>query len=104
MDTLKELFGKKIKELRIKKGLSQEELSELLGIAERNLSKIECGKGFIRAEKIEKLSEIFNVKPRDLFDFDYHKSLETIREELINDIKQDDNNLRLLYQLYTVLK
>ena len=56
MTDIKELFGKKIKELRIKRGLSQEQLAESIGIAERNLSKIECGKNFIRAEKIEKLS------------------------------------------------
>ena len=52
MKDIKTLFGKKVKELRIKKKLSQEELAEAIDIAERNLSKIECGKSFIRAEKI----------------------------------------------------
>lgn len=104
MDGIKELFGKKIKELRIKSGLSQEELAEKIGIAERNLSKIECGKSFMRAEKIEKMSEILNVKPKDLFDFDYYKDLEKIRQELIFDIKTNNENLRLMYKLYTVLK
>ena len=50
MDDIKHLFGRKIKELRIKNKLSQEELAEMIDIAERNLSKIECGKSFIRAE------------------------------------------------------
>lgn len=55
MDDIKTLFGKKVKELRIKKKMSQEELAEKIDIAKRNLSKIECGKSFIRAEKIGKL-------------------------------------------------
>ena len=46
MDDIKYLFGRKIKELRLKKRLSQEELAEMIEIAERNLSKIECGKRF----------------------------------------------------------
>lgn len=104
MDNIKELFGKKVKELRIKNNLSQEELAEQIGIAERNLSKIECGKSFIRAEKLAKLSEILNVKLNNLFDFDYYKDLDKIREQLISDIKSDNENLRLLYRLYTVLK
>lgn len=104
MDGIKVLFGKKVKELRIKNGLSQEDLAEQIGIAERNLSKIECGKSFIRAEKIEKLSEVLNVSPNDLFDFDYHKSLDKIREQLISEIKSDNENLRLLYRIYSVLK
>ena len=43
MKDIKTLFGKKVKELRIKKKLSQEELAEAIDIAERNLSKIVCG-------------------------------------------------------------
>ena len=57
MEDIKIIFGKKIKELRIKMKMSQEELAEKIDIAERNLSKIECGKSFIRAEKIAKLAD-----------------------------------------------
>ena len=104
MSDIKELFGKKVKELRIKNGLSQEELAERIGIAERNLSKIECGKSFIRAEKIEKLSEVLSVRPKDLFDFDYYKDLDIIKQEFVNDITNGSENLRLLYRLYGVVK
>lgn len=104
MDDIKYLFGRKVKELRIKKKLSQEELSEMIEIAERNLSKIECGKSFIRAEKIGKLAEALGVTPKDLFDFEYQKDLEEIRSELIGAIQSDNENLRLLYRLYNIIK
>lgn len=97
------LFGRKIKELRIKQKLSQEEVAEQIEIAERNLSKIECGKSFIRAEKISKLAKVLNVSPKDLFDFEHQKSLDDIRKELIKDIKSDDKNLRVLYQIYKII-
>ena len=104
MDDIKTLFGKKIKELRIKKRLSQEELAEKIDIAERNLSKIECGKSFIRAEKIGRLAEVLGVSPKDLFDFEHQKNISAIREELIDEIKSNDKNLRLLYQIYKIIK
>lgn len=104
MKDIKTLFGKKVKELRIKKKLSQEELAEAIDIAERNLSKIECGKSFIRAEKISKLADTLGVTPKDLFDFEHQKDLEEIREELISHIKSDDKNLRILYQFYNIIK
>ncbi|MBQ8459982.1 helix-turn-helix transcriptional regulator [bacterium] len=104
MEDIKVLFGKKVKELRIKKKLSQEELAEMIDIAERNLSKIECGKSFIRAEKIGKLAQSLNVTPKDLFDFGHQKDLNEIREELIQNIKNDDKNLRILYQLYKIIQ
>lgn len=104
MADIKELFGKRIKELRIKKKLSQEELAEKIDIAERNISKIECGNNFIRAEKIEKLAAALDVTPKDLFDFEHRKDIVEIREELINVIKNDDKNVRKLYRLYNILK
>ena len=104
MDDIKYLFGRKIKELRLKRKLSQEELAEMIEIAERNLSKIECGKSFIRAEKIGRLAEALGVSPKDLFDFEHQKGLEEIRKELIKDIKTDDKNLRILYQIYNIIR
>jgi len=101
---IKKLFGKRIKELRLNKKLSQEELAERIDIAERNVSKIECGSNFIRAEKIGKLAEALDVTPKDLFDFEHHKDIDEIRNELINDIKNDDENVRKLYRLYSILK
>ncbi|MBR1424915.1 helix-turn-helix transcriptional regulator [bacterium] len=103
MDDIKLLFGKKVKELRIKKKLSQEELAEMIDIAERNLSKIECGKSFLRAEKIGKLASVLSVSPKDLFDFEHQKDIEEIRSELIQNIKSDNKNLRTLYQLYKII-
>ena len=38
-------IGKKIKELRILKGLTQEELGERVGVGKAQISKIESGKG-----------------------------------------------------------
>ncbi len=43
MSSLKEKFGKRIKELRKAKGFTQEEIAELVNIEPPNISKIESG-------------------------------------------------------------
>ena len=40
---------KRIKELRLKRGLTQGKLGEMINVVERNMSKIECGKSFVTA-------------------------------------------------------
>ncbi len=100
MDDIKKLLGRRIKELRIKNKLSQEELAEKIDIAERNLSKIECGINFIRAEKIGKLAEALKVEPKDLFDFSHQQDITEIKKELIAAIDSGDERLRLIYQIY----
>ena len=100
MKDIKTLFGKKVKELRIKKKLSQEELAEAIDIAERNLSKIECGKSFIRAEKISKLADTLGVTPKDLFDFEHTLLSKDELIHLINNqlIVLDTNKLQYIYK------
>ena len=41
MDDIKQLFGKRVRELRKRQGLTQEKLAEMVGIEPRNLLKIE---------------------------------------------------------------
>ena len=97
---VKKLFGQRIKELRIKKGLTQEQLSELISVGERNLSKIECGKSFVKAETIAKLIKSLDVEPKELFDFSVQKDDVFLKETLISAIKENKVNVSLLYRIY----
>ena len=69
MKTLKEKLGSRIKYLRKELGLSQYQLSELIGLDIPNLSNIERGKRFMTANTLEKIAKALNCTERDLFDF-----------------------------------
>lgn len=81
------LFGKRIKELRKSKQITQEELAEMLGIYQKQVGNIETGTYFTTMPNLEKLAEIFNVEIKDLFDFEHQKT----REELLEDINASIN-------------
>ncbi len=57
----KELLGKRIKQLRVQKGLSASELAKRIGLSRPALSLVETGKRGISIEIAKKLSEFFNV-------------------------------------------
>lgn len=101
---MKKLLGKRIKELRLRNNLTQEKLAELLGIGERNLSKIECGINFISADTLEKLTKALNVSPKDLFDFEHLKNEDIKKTELVEMINNDEIDVNLLYKIYSALK
>lgn len=64
---VKKLFGVNLKRFRKGKHLSQDQLSEKVGISVKHLSKIERGLTFVSADLLEKLSNILGVSIARLF-------------------------------------
>ncbi|MDU2108605.1 helix-turn-helix transcriptional regulator [Clostridium sp.] len=58
----------KLKSIRIEKGLTTYELSELTGIPQSTISKMENGKRKIETDSIQALAKAFNVPISDFFD------------------------------------
>lgn len=65
MDALKK-FGEKVRELRNKKGLSQEELAELAGLHRTYISSLELGKRNVSLINIYALAKALGVTPDKL--------------------------------------
>ena len=61
------IMGKKIKEERLKQGLTQQELGELLFMDSSCVSRIEIGKG-IGLNKLELVANALSIDVRVLFD------------------------------------
>jgi transcriptional regulator with XRE-family HTH domain len=103
MNTLK-LFGKRIKELRKKNGLTQEQLSEKMGLFQKQIGNIETGTCFTTISNLEKLSEQFGVEIKDLFDFNYLQDRKQIIEQINNMLSNaSDEELQKYYRVLTAL-
>ena len=101
---IKKLFGRKIKELRTKRGYTQEHLAELIGVCERNLSKIECGCNFVTADTLSKILSALCVKPKELFDFEHNQEKENLKQELLKAITNETIDINLMYRFYEAIK
>ena len=60
-------FGKKLKELRVEKGLSQQKLGECLGVCNQTVSFWESGSREPDMDAIIKIADFFNVSTDYLF-------------------------------------
>ena len=81
----KEFIGKKIKQLRKNAKLSQAELSEKMGMSEKNLSNIERGLQMPALNSFFKMLDIMNIP---LYEFGINPSdvKNSQRDELIKEI------------------
>ncbi|MBQ8459048.1 helix-turn-helix transcriptional regulator [bacterium] len=104
MDNVKELLGKRIRELRKARKLTQEELAEKIGIGTPNISYFETGKFSPAIETLQKIAQALNVEIYELYMFQPLKSTQEIKQELINKMNTDEEFLRLLYKFYISIK
>ena len=63
----KEIVGKKIRQIRLEKGFSQEELSEKIDISPRHMCTIENGNSFPSLETFVKISQILDIDINKFF-------------------------------------
>ena len=66
---IKLLVGKRVKELRNKLGISQEEFADLAGLDRTYIASVECGKRNISIVNIEKLAKALKVSLAVFFTF-----------------------------------
>ena len=66
---IKIAVGKRIKELRNKLGVSQEELADIAELDRTYITSVECGKRNISIVNVEKLANALNVSMSEFFNF-----------------------------------
>jgi len=64
---IKKKFGENLKNIRLKKGISQEELAYMSGLHRTYISSIELGKRNVSLVNIHKLSMALNCQITELF-------------------------------------
>ena len=65
------VLGRRVKHLRMDRGISQTKMAELLELSQTNLSNMESGRTAITMQNIFKMREILGCKVADFFvDFD----------------------------------
>lgn len=99
MDDIKKLLGKRIRELRKRHGYTQEKLAEVIGIEPRNLLRIENAQTFPRVCTLQKLMEVFECSPNELFSFEHLSDINNMRKKVLERLESDDELVRLVYKI-----
>jgi transcriptional regulator with XRE-family HTH domain len=88
MENIREILAANIKENRRKKGLTQEKLAEMADMSLNYLAILELARKFPSGEMLERLSEVLEIEPHELFlvESSPKNELELLRREIKDDI------------------
>lgn len=94
-------IGKTIKSIREEKGLTQQQIAELVNMHRSNYSKVESGERDLSIDAINKIAKYFNITIDELVNFDGNLPQEiniedkTIMEKvkLINELEPEEKNM-----------
>ncbi len=94
-------FHEKLQELRKKKGLTQEELAEMLYVSRTAVSKWESGRGYPNIDSLKEISKFFSVSIDELLSSD--KLLSIAEKENKSNIKSICNMLFGFVDLFSII-
>ena len=101
---LKEMIGSRIQEIRNKKGLTQDQLSEEVGISSKYLSSIERGKENPTLNTILKLARSLDVKPDEFFTHLENEDPAKRKSMIIEMLDEADaDQLKLAYKMISAM-
>ena len=73
------ILGRRVKYMRMDKGISQTNMAEMLGLSQTNLSNMEGGRTAITTQNLFKMQEIMGCKIADFF-VDFDSKVEDVAE------------------------
>lgn len=87
-------IGKKIREARMAKGLTQAELGEILGVQKSAIAKYESGRVVnIKRSTLKKISDILGIRPSELiFEGELQQRPATLAERHVEMVMDEDLN------------
>ncbi len=100
---LKEKLGRQIQLIRKKQKMTQEQLAKIIGIDPKSISKIEKGNNYPSPDNLEAIARVLGVSVYEFFLFEETKSVEMMKNEIINAINRDHKTLMYLYHMLKVL-
>jgi transcriptional regulator with XRE-family HTH domain len=109
MNNTKELLGARIKEIRKARGLTQEQLAEMIDVEQKHVSRIESGKNYPTIGRLQKIAVALNVPLIAFFDYlhmeDDDESTVNI-EAMLMDLDKDSRKIayRLIRATIKALK
>lgn len=99
----KKALGRRIRELRKNKGLSQEKLAEMVGLEPPSICYIEVGRNYPAFQNLEKIIDVLGVTYSDVFNFDKYKESDDIIFEINKILKENPSKIKDFYKIIKAL-
>lgn len=104
MDSVQDIFGKKIKSIRRAREITQEKLADLSGLSLQYIGEIERGRRNPSLTSIEQLSKALDIPMAELFSLEeFRLAPDELRTILVRQIESaDEDRLRIFFSMAQV--
>ena len=99
----KQLLGKRLRELRKRKGISQEKLAEYINVEPATISNIENGKNYPSMINLENIIKVLNVSFIEVFDFEHKNSNDNLIQQIDEILKNNPDKVEDFYKIIIAL-
>ena len=99
----KVLLGKRIRELRKRKGLKQEQLAELINVDPTTISNIENGKNYPSFTNLENILNILDCTFIEAFDFEHKNNTSNLIKEINKKMSDNPDKIEDFYKIIVAL-
>ncbi|MBQ8458804.1 helix-turn-helix transcriptional regulator [bacterium] len=97
------LLGRRIKELRQRKGLKQEQLAEMVQLEPTSICNIENGRNYPSFQNLEKIINVLGVSFIEVFKFDQHQDRVDLMAEITNMLNNNPEKVQDTYKIVKAL-
>ena len=98
------IIGKRLKEVRKNKGLTQDQLSEKMGVSIAYLSKVETGKIHINLERLSQICNILGITEGEILNGVSNNSEQYLNSEFASILKNSSaKKQKLAYKVLQVI-
>ncbi len=99
----KELLGRRLRELRKRKGINQEKLAELINVDPTTISNIENGKNYPSMINLENLLVVLDSSFLDAFDFEHKNTDADLLTQINQKLKDNPDKIEDFYKIVVAL-
>lgn len=99
----KQLLGKRLRELRKRKGINQEKLAEYINVEPATISNIENGKNYPSMINLENIIKVLNVSFIEVFDFEHKNSNDNLIQQIDEILKNNPGKVEDFYKIIIAL-
>ena len=100
MENRKILLGKRIKELRKSRNMTQPELAEKISVDPKYISRLETGTSTPSLDTLHNIADALCVEIAEIFTFSYMKDREELIFQILNKLKTTNSkNVKIIYNI-----
>lgn len=99
----KKILGRRLKEIRLRRGLKQEELAERVNLEPASISNIENGKNYPSFQNLEKIINILDTTFLEVFKFEHHQDSKDLIAEINKILADNPEKIQDTYKIIRAL-